>query len=294
MVLAGLGWLARADMASASAGVQAECLRGLERALSVHAAARARVLGAFTAQGGYEDDGQGSPRTWLRWQTRVTRPAASAALASMRSLADHRAIADALAGGAISVSWARQIAGWTDLLPEECRADADVILLAAAAGGADLDGLAGLAEEIRRRTARPDTDPGDGFEDRALRLATTLGGAGKLHGELTGRCAAALQAVLDSLARKAGPEDTRSTAQRYHDALEEACLAAARRRRPARPGRAARPPPAPPQPRGPPARRRVPRRPRRHGTRPGGTRAGLGRAVRSRAGAARPGRRARR
>ena len=30
--------------------------------------------------------------------------------------------------------------------------------------------------------------------------------------------------MLDSLARKAGPEDTRSTAQRYHDALEEACL----------------------------------------------------------------------
>ncbi len=293
MVLAGLGWLARADMASVPAGVQADCLRGLERALSVHAAARARVLGAFTAQGGYEDDGQGSPRTWLRWQTRITRPAASAALASMRSLADHPAIADALAGGAISVSWARQIAGWTDLLPEECRADADVILLAAAAGGADLDGLAGLAEEIRRRTARPDTDPGDGFEDRALRLGTTLGGAGKLHGELTGRCAAALQAVLDSLARKAGPEDTRSRAQRYHDALEEACrrlLAAG-----GLPDRA-----------GQPVRLQLHLsledllRGAGYHAGPGGMVPGpadparLGAAVRSRAGAARPGRRARR
>jgi len=57
MVLAGLGWLAGADVASVPAGVQAECLRGLKRALSVHAAARARVLAAFTAQGGYEDDG---------------------------------------------------------------------------------------------------------------------------------------------------------------------------------------------------------------------------------------------
>ena len=30
-------------------------------------------LAAFTAQDGYEDDGQGSARTWLRWQTRVTK-----------------------------------------------------------------------------------------------------------------------------------------------------------------------------------------------------------------------------
>ena len=224
MVLAGLGWLAAADVASVPPALQAECLRGLERALSVHAAVRARVLAAFAAQGGYENDGQGSPRTWLTWQTRITRPAASAALASMRSLAEHPAIAAALAGGQISVSWARQIAEWTDLLPAGCRGDADVILLAAAGGGADLAGLAELAEEIRRRTARPDHDDDDGgFADRALRLATTLGGAGKLHGELTGRCAAALQAVLDSLGKKAGPEDTRTAAQRHHDAIEEAC-----------------------------------------------------------------------
>jgi len=223
MVLAGLSWLARADAASLPGPVQAQCLRGLETALSVHAAARAKVLAAFTAQGSYEDDGQGSPRTWLTWQTRVTRAAASGTLASMRSLGDHPAIAAALAGGQISVSWARQIAEWTDLLPAGCRADADVILLAAAAGGADLPALGDLAEEIRRRTARPDRDDDGGFADRSLRLATTLGGAGKLHGDLTGRCAAALHAVLDSLGKKAGPEDTRSQAQRRHDALEEAC-----------------------------------------------------------------------
>ncbi len=223
MMLTALGWLARADLASAPAAVQAQCLRGLERAHSVHAAARARALAAFTAQGGYELDGQGSPRTWLTWQTRITRPAACASLASMRRLQEHPAIAAALAGGALSTSWARQIAAWTGQLPEEHRADADVILLAAAAGGADLDGLAGLAEEIRRRTARPDTGPGDGFEDRALRLATTLGGAGRLHADLTPAAAAALQAVLDTLGKKAGPEDTRTPAQRRHDALEQGC-----------------------------------------------------------------------
>jgi hypothetical protein len=222
MALAGLGWLARADMASMPVPAQAECLRGLERLQSFHAAARASALAAFTAQGGYEDDGQGSPRTWLTWQTRITRPAASAAIASMRRLREHAAIHAALAEGAVSASWARQIADWADLLPARARADADVILLAAARGGADLADLAHLAEEIRRRTARPDREPDDGFEDRSLRLATTLGGAGRLHGDLTGRCAAALAAVLESLGKKAGPEDTRTRVQRDHDALEEA------------------------------------------------------------------------
>ena len=122
------------------------------------------------------------------------------------------------------MSWARQLADWSDLLPAGARGEADAILAAAAANGLDLAGLGRLAEEIRRRTATPDTDgPDDGFGDRALHLAATLGGAGRLTGDLTARCAASLAAVLDSLARKAGPEDTRTAAQRRHDALEEAC-----------------------------------------------------------------------
>jgi hypothetical protein len=84
MVAAGLGWLADADAASMPAGVQAECLRGLERAASVHIAARSRVLSAFHAQGGFGDDGQGSARTWLEWQTRVTGGAAYGAMGWMR------------------------------------------------------------------------------------------------------------------------------------------------------------------------------------------------------------------
>src|SRR6266704_2077601 len=154
MVLAGLGWLARAETASVPVPVLAECLRGLEAAQSMHTAARAAVLAAFAARRGYEADGQGSPRTWLTWQTRVTRPAANAAVASARRLAEHPAVAGALARGEVSVSWGRQICEWTDQFPAEARGDADVILLAAARGGADLDGLAGLAEEIRARTAR--------------------------------------------------------------------------------------------------------------------------------------------
>ncbi len=223
MVLAGLGWLANADAASLPVQVQAGALRGLERAASVHAAARARVLEGFSAQRGFEDDGAGSARSWLAWQTRVTPAAARAAVAAMRRLADHPAVAEALAAGAVSVSWARQITGWTDLLPVEARQDADVILLAAAEGGADLAGLGELAEEIRRRVSGPDGDGDDGFLRRSLYLDTTLGGAGRLTGDLSARCTAALQAVLDSLGKKMGSEDVRSVPQRQHDALEEAC-----------------------------------------------------------------------
>jgi hypothetical protein len=223
MAVAGLGWLAQAaDVKSLPTSVQADCLRRLEQVLAVHTAARARVLESFTARRGFEDDGQGSPRTWLAWQTRITRPAASAATGWARRLREHPTVAGALARAQISQSWARQIADWTDALPAEHRPDADLILLAAAAGGADLDSLAELAEQIRRRAARPDRDPDDGFAHRGLRLATTLGGAGRLTGDLSARSAAALRAVLDSLGKKAGPEDTRTLPERDHDALEEA------------------------------------------------------------------------
>jgi hypothetical protein len=222
LMLAALRWLAQADLASVPVAAQADCLRALERAGSLHTAACAVALSAFDAAAGYEDDGQGSPRTWLRWQTQVTGTAASASVAWMRRLRAHRAVAQALQDARISASWAKEICGWTDLLPEDARDDADQILLGAAAGGAELSDLAGLAEEMRRRLAEPDGDGDDGFEDRQLRLQTTLKGAGRLDGDLTPRCAEAIQAVLDALGKKTGPEDTRTKRQRYHDALEEA------------------------------------------------------------------------
>jgi Domain of unknown function (DUF222)/HNH endonuclease len=223
MVQAGLGWLATTDAASLPAAVQADTLRGLERATSMHTAAQSRVLSAFCAQDGYQDDGHGSPRTWLTWQTRTTRGAAGLAMRWMRRLAGHPAVQDALAGGDISESWARQICDWTDALPGDARADADVILLGAADGGADLADLGALAEELRKRFARPDTDGDDGFAGRSVYLDATFRGAGKLNGDLTPSCTAALQAVVDVLGKRRGPEDLRTKGQRQHDALEEAC-----------------------------------------------------------------------
>jgi len=224
MVAAGLGWLAAADAASMPTAAQADCLRGLERAASMHIAAQSQVLAAFNAQAGFEDYGHGSARTWLKWQTRVTGSAASIALRWAKRRAAHPAVGDALAAAEISESWARQICDWTDKLPAEVRGDADVFLLGAAAGGMGLRDLGKLAEAIRRQCAAPDTDGDDeGFAGRSVRLDTTFEGAGKLDGNLTPQCAAAVQAVLDALGKRRGPEDERTRGQRLHDALEEAC-----------------------------------------------------------------------
>ena len=135
-IRAGLAYLNTADAGSMSSAEQAECLRALERAGSGHTAARARVLAAFTAQGGFEQDGQACARSWLKWQTRVTGGAAAGAVGWVKRLAAHPAIGEALAAGTVSASWAREICAWTDLLPESQRDAADRILLAAAGGGA--------------------------------------------------------------------------------------------------------------------------------------------------------------
>ena len=132
-------------------------------------------------------------------------------------------MATALAHGEITASWARQICRWTDQLPGDHRADADQILIAAATAGATLRDLAGLAREMIERAGHGQDGDDGGFGDRALWLQTTLGGAGTVRGELTGRCAAALAVVLDALGKRRGPEDTRSAPQRRHDALEDAC-----------------------------------------------------------------------
>src|SRR5215470_799339 len=215
-----LDHLNAADVASLPSGVHADALRALERAEAKHTAARGRVLGAFAAQGGHEDDGHGTARTWLRWQTRTTTSAAAVGWA--RRLAAHPVIAAALAAGELSRSWARQLCEWTEKLPEAQRGAADEILAAAARGGADLAGLGGLAREMYERCPH-DGDRDDGFADRWLRLGITFRGAGRAEGDLTPGCAAALAAVLAALGKKAGPEDRRTGAQRQHDALEEAC-----------------------------------------------------------------------
>ena len=149
-VTAGLTALAGADMTALTPAEHEEVLHGLGAAEARVVAARSAVLAAFEA------DGAGSARSWLQWRTRITPSAASAAVAWTRRLRAHPDVAAALAAGVISPSWARQVCDWTGVLPFfDQQYDADKVLLAAAAGGAELADLAGQAEEIVRRVRGP-------------------------------------------------------------------------------------------------------------------------------------------
>ena len=56
-ISAGLRYLTAADATALTAAEQANCLRALEQAESMQVAARSRVLAAFAAARGFEDDG---------------------------------------------------------------------------------------------------------------------------------------------------------------------------------------------------------------------------------------------
>src|SRR5262250_2280882 len=135
MVHAGLGYLAAADATAMAAGEQARLLRGLEQGDAIGTAARAAVLGAFTAGQGYAADAAYTARAWLIHHTGITRGAATGHVAWARRAAAHPRVAAALAAGQVSESYARLICQWTERLPEGSREAAEEILLAAAARG---------------------------------------------------------------------------------------------------------------------------------------------------------------
>ena len=199
-------------------------LRSLAKVQAKFTAAHAAVLARFDAADAHDSDGYGNSAAWLMAMTDMTRPDARAKVRRMRLLRDHPDMTGALAEADISKSWALAIAEWTKKLPAELRAETITILVQAAEAGASLDDLrmiAGVALE-RWRASRPDADD-DGFDDRYVQAATTFGGAGVLRGNLTPECAAAVQAVLEALGKKAGSEDTRTEGQRFHDALQQGC-----------------------------------------------------------------------
>jgi hypothetical protein len=225
MLTAAMRYLATTDPVQLTAGEQAQCLRTLEQVDAMETAARASFLGAFTTAKGYCDDGAYSARAWLIHQTRVTKGTAARHTGWDRRLRAHPRLAAVLAAGELTESYAAAVCHWTGQLPEDCRDSSDAILTGAALTGMDLRDLAALAAEIQARAdpgTGDDDDPGPVFEDRAVRLETTFGGAGVMTGDLTPECAAVVRTVLDALSAPRGAEDTRSHQQRYHDALEDA------------------------------------------------------------------------
>jgi hypothetical protein len=213
-----------------SAGLEAVDLGGVLESLGTLsgklAAARSAVLARFDATRGHDGDGYGSSAAWLAAKGRTTRRAANAEVRRMRQFRAHPVIAAAVASGEVSDSWAAELADWTSKLPAGWRQDVDKLLVDTAAAGANLEDLAVVAAAAyaRWRQQQPDPDdPDGGYDERYLKLAATIDNAGRVNGDLTPECTAALQAVLDALGKKAGPEDDRTGPQRFHDALQLAC-----------------------------------------------------------------------
>ena len=218
-----------ADLEAAGCG---EALKSLGEIHTKFTAAQVRFLARFDAADAHNADGYGTPAAWLAAMTRMSARDAKAAVARMRNYGRHRPLGEATAAGDISASWTDEILYWIKKkLPSQLRHDTEAIagiekiLVQAAAGGASLDDLRMiLARAVALWQAEhPDADPGDGFDDRYVQVASTFRGAGVIRGNLTGECAAAVQAVLEALGKKAGPEDTRTPGQRFHDALQRGC-----------------------------------------------------------------------
>jgi hypothetical protein len=210
-----------ADLGGADCG---ELLIALGEVQSKLTAAHAGLLRRFDAANAHDADGYGSSSSWLAAKAGMPKKAARAAVRQMRQLHDRPLLGAALAAGDITDSLAFTIAGWTRKLPAQMRHETDRILLGAAAAGASTDDLAAIAACAIEtwRAQQPDADDPDP-DDRSLLLGTTFGDAGVIRGDLTPECATAVRAVLEALGKKSGPEDDRTEAQRFHDALQLAC-----------------------------------------------------------------------
>ena len=153
-----------------------EALEQLGTITSLLTAATNGILRRFDADDDHDTDGYANSATWLAAKNRLGRKDAKAAVRQMRLLARHPHLDAATTTGALTISWAREIAGWTGRIDhEELQTEADKILVEAAATGANLDDLNILAqaayEAWRAQEPDPEDDPrGRRFGDRYIKI----------------------------------------------------------------------------------------------------------------------------
>jgi len=222
---AGLDYLNSPAAGELDAAAIGDVLMSLGELQAKFTAAHTSFLRRFDAADAHDADGYGTSASWLAARTQMTMKDAKAAVGKMRRLSKHRDVCDAMAGGQISESCGLEITELTKKLPQELRGQTGKILLDAATAGASLDDLKLIAAAAygQWRAQRPDLDDDDGFDDRYVQVGTTFGGAACIRGNLTPECNAAVQAVLEALGKRHGPEDTRTEGQRFHDALQLGC-----------------------------------------------------------------------
>ena len=92
---------------------RAEALEQLGTITSLLGAASNGLMRRFDAADDHDADGYATTAAWLAAKTRLGRRDAKAAVRQMRLLSRHPSLDAATATGAITVSWAREIAAWT-------------------------------------------------------------------------------------------------------------------------------------------------------------------------------------
>ena len=215
---------AAAGLDGAACGEVLLALGGIQAKL---AAAYAGFLRRFDAASAHDADGYGSSSAWLAARAQLTKRDARAAVRQMRQFGQRKHLAEALAAGAITGSWAAAIAGLdAGSSPRTCatRPTGSCSTPRRRARRWMTWPRSPPARSSSWRQQQPDPDhPDDGFDDRYVQVGTTFGGAGVIRGNLTPQCAAAVRAVVEALGKKAGPEDDRTEGKRFHDALQLAC-----------------------------------------------------------------------
>ena len=212
MVRAGLGYLAAADAAQLPAATQAECLRELEQ--TTRSRPRRGPRSWRRSPPGRGTRGRGySAVSWLMHRTGITRGAAVGTPPGP-------------SGWPRTPGWWRRWppgrcrsrrGGGSACGPASCRRSTGTRRTSSCwpprpRAGAGGPGVAGRGD-VRAGPRRPaGSGPGPGLRRPRLKLATTIGGAGVVHGDLTPECAAAVAAVLDALSAPAGKEDDRTRA----------------------------------------------------------------------------------
>jgi hypothetical protein len=224
MAEAAFDYLNSAELAGLPTEVLSEGLQQWTRLDAKRAAAEARLTEAFDSQQGYVTQAQRSTGAWLRLFAGQTDAAARSQVASAKRHAAHRTVAEAEASGAFSESYGRWICTAVRKFPRADQPAVEKILVEAAVNGLQIEDLSMLATEIMQRI-HPHGMPEDEDRidaERGVTLGKTLGGAGRLNGDLAKHATALTDTVLEALAVKRGPEDLRTAKQRRHDALIQA------------------------------------------------------------------------
>jgi hypothetical protein len=224
MVEAAFDFLNREDLPALPVAAQADCLRTWSRVQAKGAAVEAGLVGAFNACDGPGADGQKSTAAWLARFTHSTLSAARGQVTAAMRIRRHPHVEKALADGTISVSLGRLIGGAVGAFSPEDQDGIEQILVDAAVGGATAEDLVTIVRAAERRLCPGgiERDEARRHADRGLTLSRTLDGVGRINGDLTAEAIAMAETVIEALAVKTGPEDTRTKSQRRHDGFADA------------------------------------------------------------------------